>query len=87
MYPDRNVNVGLEEDTWDFLKDDFEFMMKHLKNDIKRIKNENISMEDVHNFLNEYWMTPNAISEATGKTMNISHYRLYYMGNEIFGTL
>lgn len=87
MYPDRNVNVGLEEDTWDFLKDDFEFMMKHLKNDIKRIKDENISMDGVQNFLNEYWMTTNAVSEATGKTMNISHYRIYYVGNEIFGTL
>ena len=61
-------------------------MLKRFKEEVKAIKENNLSHEDVEKYLSDYWVTPDIVLE-TGEVINPLHYRSYYMGNEIFGTI
>lgn len=85
--PDRKVNLIMDMPSWKFLEEDLDSMFEHLRSDVKRIEEKHLSMDEVADLFKEYWMTPDAESGKTGEKMTLSQYRVYYMGNEIFGTL
>lgn len=83
---DGEVNIGLDKFTWDYLNSDFEKIMNHFLQTIKLIRN-GMSKEDFEKELEQYWMNPYLENQSHDEVPKLLHFRLYSLGNEIWGII
>ena len=81
-------NIGLDTFTWEYLNMDFYNTMDKFKKTIDDIRNNRIKdRDDLNNLLIEYWMNPYTEGQEKGDVPNLKHFRLYSLGNEIWGII
>lgn len=85
---DGPKNIGLDSFTWEYLNNDFENTMDQFKETIRRIRNNEIkSTEELVKHIEEYWMNPLTKEQKTGDIPKLKHFRLYTLGNDIWGII
>ncbi len=86
LYDDRPKNLVVDETTWKAFAKELPFMMKRFESEINAIKTGKLNKTEVDKLLMDYWVTPNIVL-ATGEVIEPMHYRSYYFGNELFGSI
>jgi hypothetical protein len=82
------VNIGLNSDTWKYLKGDFENTFKEFKAQIYKIRNNEIrTIDDLSAYINEYWMNLYTPEQDKSEVPKLSHSRNYFMGCDVWGLI
>jgi len=88
IYKDIGTNIGLDEFTWNYFRDEFEEMYKNFRLHLELIRTGKIDdMEKLNQLLGEYWLTPYTKEQNKDEQPKLKHYRSYYMGTEIWGVI
>lgn len=85
---DEPKNIGLDSFTWNYLNNDFYSTMAHFKETINDIRNKHInSVKELERDFSEYWLNPYIEGQSRNEVPKLKHYRLYSLGNEIWGII
>jgi|GEM_PF-2935051 len=78
-------NIGMTSDTWSFYEKEFNHMLQEFVKDFIRIKTKQLNHSEVGSIIKEKWLTPNIVSFIDSSELNVTHYRNYYLGMQLFG--
>lgn len=81
-------NIGLDNETWEYLNNDFMNTFHRFKEDIDNIRSGKInSRQMLEEVISNYWMNPNMEYSKLGQPSILKHTRLYSFGNDIWGVI
>ncbi len=81
-------NIGLDSFSWDYLNNDFDDTIRHFKDSITQIRNNDIkNLEDLEKHLLGYWLNPYTRDQKPGEIAKLKQSRLYSLGNDIWGVI
>ncbi|MHA1303665.1 MAG: DUF5700 domain-containing putative Zn-dependent protease [Candidatus Heimdallarchaeaceae archaeon] len=88
IYSDEQENIGIDAESWHYLKEDFADTYQNFKTHISMIRSKAIiDQQELLQIVKDYWMNFHKKDQAETEVPKLRFCRLYSMGNEIWGLL
>ncbi|WBW96955.1 DUF5700 domain-containing putative Zn-dependent protease [Oceanirhabdus sp. W0125-5] len=88
IYDNEESNLGLHEESWTFLKEDFDNTFKQFKSQINMIRNNQIKdITELNKYLGEYWTSLHTPEQGKDEVPRLMHSRNYFFGCDVWGLI